>query len=64
MRTLLPSLLLLGSLGAQTTHLVGPGGFALISHAIAVANPGDVLPVTPGNYDPFTPDRRSASVPA
>lgn len=57
MRTLLPCLLLLGSLGAQTVHHIGPGGFAQISHAIAVANPGDILQVTPGSYDPFTLDK-------
>lgn len=37
----------------QTTHLVGPGGFAQISGAIAAAAPGDVILVQPGNYDGF-----------
>lgn len=57
MRTLLPSLLLLGSLGAQTVHLVGPGGFPELDPAIAAASPGDILRVAPGTYSAFTLDK-------
>jgi len=39
---------------AQTTHLVGPGGFAQIRDALAVAAPGDVIEVQPGTYAHFT----------
>ncbi len=39
---------------AQTTHTVGPGGFAQISAALAVAAPGDTIVVHPGNYGSFT----------
>jgi hypothetical protein len=47
-------LLLAVSLEAQSVHLVGAGGFAQISDAIAVAMAGDVIEVTAGNYLPFT----------
>lgn len=39
---------------AQTTHFVGPGGFAQIRDALAVASPGDTLYVAPGTYAHFT----------
>ncbi|MBL8755728.1 MAG: hypothetical protein JNK15_20700 [Planctomycetes bacterium] len=39
---------------AQTTHTVGPGGFAQIAAALAVAAPGDTILVHPGNYTGFT----------
>jgi hypothetical protein len=38
---------------AQTTHVVGPGGFADINQALAVATHGDVVLVHPGTYAPF-----------
>ena len=38
---------------AQATHLVGPGGYAQVSDALAVAAPGDFLHVSPGTYAPF-----------
>lgn len=41
-------------LSAQTTILVGPGGFPQISAALAVAQPGDRLEVAAGGYAPFT----------
>lgn len=41
---------LTGALVAQATHLVGPGGFATINAALAVAAPGDVLLLQPGSY--------------
>ena len=47
------SLALLAALPAQTTHLVGPIGFAQISHAIDVASPGDTVLVAPGTYAQF-----------
>ncbi|MBX3462940.1 MAG: hypothetical protein KF830_07200 [Planctomycetes bacterium] len=43
-------------LAAQTTHLVGPGGFPQIRDALAVAVSGDVLHVQPGTYAHFTCD--------
>lgn len=39
---------------AQTTHTVGPGGFAQIGAALAVAAAGDTIVVQPGNYSGFT----------
>ena len=57
MRTVLSNLLLLGSLGAQTVHLVGPGGFPELDPAIAAASPGDILRVAPGAYTAFTLDK-------
>lgn len=41
------------ALPAQTTHLVGPGGFAQIREALAVAAPGDRIHVLPGTYAHF-----------
>lgn len=38
---------------AQTTHLVGPGGFPQIRSALAVAAAGDAIHVLPGTYEPF-----------
>ncbi|MBL9077733.1 MAG: hypothetical protein JNL08_09525 [Planctomycetes bacterium] len=38
------------ALPSQTTHLVGPGGFATFAAALAAAAPGDVLLVQPGSY--------------
>jgi hypothetical protein len=46
--------LLSSVLPAQTTHVVGPGGFAQVDLALAVAAPGDVILVQPGTYGPFT----------
>lgn len=39
---------------AQTTHIVGPGGFAQIRDALAAASTGDVIHVHPGLYAQFT----------
>jgi hypothetical protein len=54
----LSTILLLGAFAsaapAQTTHLVGPGGFAQIRDALAIAIPGDRLEVQPGTYAHFT----------
>lgn len=52
-RLLAAPLVLAAALPAQTTHVVGPGGFAEITHALAVASHGDVLLVHPGSYQPF-----------
>lgn len=41
-------------LPSQTVHLVGPGGFADVDAALAVAAPGDVVHVAPGQYPSFT----------
>lgn len=38
------------ALPSQTTHLVGPGGFATLPAALAVAAPGDVILVQAGTY--------------
>ena len=38
---------------AQSTFVVGPGGFPQISDALAVAAPGDVIQVEPGAYGIF-----------
>ncbi|MBL9078179.1 MAG: hypothetical protein JNL08_11785 [Planctomycetes bacterium] len=56
-RSLLPLTLLAATLAAQTTHLVGPGGFAQIRDAIAVAAPGDVITVAAGTYAHFVADK-------
>ncbi|MEZ6038246.1 MAG: hypothetical protein R3F29_12250 [Planctomycetota bacterium] len=45
---------LLGAVCAQSTLVVGPGGFAQIRDAVAVAAPGDVVVVQPGVYAHFT----------
>lgn len=45
---------LAASTAAQTTHLVGPGGFAQIRDALEIAAPGDVIEVQPGTYAHFT----------
>ena len=42
------------ALPSQTTHLVGPGGFAEIRQALAVAQSGDRILVGPGTYAHFT----------
>lgn len=47
----------IGAAQAQAVHLVGPGGLAEISHAIAVAAPGDVVEIAAGTYLPFTLDK-------
>ena len=48
------SLLILASIASsQTTHLVGPGGFADLNQALAAATDGDVLLVQPGSYPTF-----------
>lgn len=39
---------------AQTTHVVGPGGFAHVNDALAVAAPGDEILVLPGVAVLFT----------
>ena len=39
---------------AQSTLAVGPGGFAQIRDALAVAAPGDLVLVQPGSYAQFT----------
>lgn len=41
------------SLAAQATLTVGPGGYAQISDALLVAQPGDRIVVQPGSYLPF-----------
>ena len=46
----LTSIATLAAAHAQTTHVVGPGGFAQITTALAVASPGDVILVHPGSY--------------
>ncbi len=49
------SILLLSSLAsAQTTHVVGPGGFAQIRDALAAAATGDIIHVHPGVYAQFS----------
>lgn len=53
---LCPRLVLFGLAGtaaAQVSHLVGPGGFAQIRDALAVAAPGDVILVQDGTYAHF-----------
>lgn len=59
---LAPTLGVLLALGApvhaQTTHLVGPGGFGQIDPAIRASSPGDTILITAsGRYDHFTLDR-------
>ncbi len=51
---LVVSLSLVGAVPGQASHVVGPGGHAQISDAIAVASPGDVVLVLPGTYNFFT----------
>ncbi len=51
--TLFPLLLAVAA-SAQATLLVGPGGYAQIRDAVAVAAPGDVVVVQPGLYAHFT----------
>src|SRR5262245_21664529 len=46
--------LLASALPSQTVHLVGPGGFAQITQAIAAAANGDVVLIQSGAYTPFT----------
>src|SRR5688572_16299387 len=46
--------ILAGVLAAQSTLVVGAGGYPQISAAIAAAPPGDTVKVLPGTYDPFT----------
>ncbi len=53
MRALAAVLVLSAFAEAQTTHVVGPGGFADIPQALAVATHGDVLLVHPGTYSAF-----------
>jgi hypothetical protein len=42
------------ALPCQSTWTVGPGAFADVGAALAVANPGDTVLVTPGGYPQFT----------
>ncbi|MBK8978641.1 MAG: hypothetical protein IPM29_22315 [Planctomycetes bacterium] len=45
-------------LAAQSTHIVGPGGFAQIDPAIQSAQPGDTVLITAsGRFEHFTLDR-------
>jgi hypothetical protein len=53
MRTLPLLLAVAAAAAAQTTHVVGPGGFASVNAALAAASPGDVVLVQPGTYPPF-----------
>ncbi len=53
-RPLLAVLTCATAVAAQTTHLVGPGGFAQIRDALAVAAAGDRIDVQPGIYAHFT----------
>jgi hypothetical protein len=46
--------LFVATASAQTTHLVGPGGFPQIRDALGVAAPGDIVAVQPGTYAHFT----------
>lgn len=57
MRSLPLGLLFAAGLGAQTVIKVGPGELPQISHAIAIAAPGDVIEVAAGNYLPFNLDK-------
>jgi hypothetical protein len=52
MRWLLPILLVAAAAQAQTVWSV-PGTFAQIHQALAAAQPGDVVEVASGNYQPF-----------
>lgn len=52
-RSLVVAAVAVTSLVAQTTHVVGPGGFAQIRQALAVASPGDRIDVHPGTYAHF-----------
>lgn len=44
---------LAGAMAAQSTLQVGPGGYAQIGDAVAVAQAGDLIVVQPGTYLPF-----------
>jgi len=48
------AVLLVAAASAQTTHVVGPGGFPQVANALAVAAPGDVIQVLAGGYQGFT----------
>ncbi|MCU0865798.1 MAG: hypothetical protein MUC36_18590 [Planctomycetes bacterium] len=50
---MLAQLALPGRANAQTTHVVGTGGFAQIRQALAIALPGDTIEVQPGTYSHF-----------
>jgi len=53
--SLATALILVTSLAnAQTTHIVGPGGFAQIRDALAAATTGDIIHVHPGLYAQFS----------
>jgi hypothetical protein len=52
-RTLAATITLTSLAGAQATHLVGPGGYANINAALAIAASGDVVLVQPGTYPGF-----------
>lgn len=45
--------LLAGTLAAQSTLTVGPGGYAQIVDAVVAAQPGDLIVVQSGTYLPF-----------
>lgn len=47
------ALVLPSALAAQVTLDVGPGGYAQIADAVAVAQPGDLIVVANGSYLPF-----------
>ena len=47
---LLTCFALAGTVTAQSTLTVGPGGYAQISAAIAAASPGDSILVQSGSY--------------
>src|SRR5688572_32587777 len=52
-RALLVVVLAAPFVSAQATHVVGPGGFAQIRSALAVAQAGDAIEVQPGTYAQF-----------
>jgi hypothetical protein len=52
--SVLACVLLASTALAQTTHLVGPGGFPQIRDALAIAAPGDLVEVQNGTYAHFT----------
>lgn len=54
LQLLVPLAAFAASAMAQTTHTVGPGGFAQIGAALAGAAAGDTIVVQPGNYSGFT----------
>ncbi|MFN9707097.1 MAG: hypothetical protein ACK595_20070 [Planctomycetota bacterium] len=45
---------LVASAAAQTVLTVGPGGFPTISSALAVAQPGAIVEIAPGQYPAFS----------